>query len=239
VTTEDRLPPGVVRVRAANPSPMTLDGTNSYVVAGWVVDPGPNDPAHLERVRAAAPRIEGIVLTHAHGDHADGAVPLSGQTDVPVLTPHEGEPAGPFEVVATPGHSPDSVCLIRERVCFTGDTVLGYGSVFVAPGDGSLASYLDSLRRLLEHDLEALCPGHGPVVWDPHAKLTEYLDHRLEREHKLVEALDSGARSEDELLDHAWSDVPAQLRPAAAVTLAAHLEKLRDEGRLPADLERG
>jgi glyoxylase-like metal-dependent hydrolase (beta-lactamase superfamily II) len=237
VASEDRLPPGVARVRAANPSAMTLDGTNTYVVAEWVVDPGPNDPTHLDAVQAAAPHIEGIVLTHSHGDHADGAAPLSERTGVPVVRPREGEPAGPFEVMATPGHSPDSVCLIRERVCFTGDTVLGYGSVFVAPGEGSLAAYLDSLRRLLDVDLEALCPGHGPVVWDPRAKLTEYLNHRLERERKLLEALEAGARTEDELLDRAWSDVPRELRPAAAVTLAAHMEKLRDEGRLPADLE--
>jgi glyoxylase-like metal-dependent hydrolase (beta-lactamase superfamily II) len=119
------------------------------------------------------------------------------------------------------------------RVCFTGDTVLGSGSVFIAPGEGSLSAYLDSLRRLRALDLEVLCPGHGPFVWDPAAKLDEYISHRLDRERRLVEALDSGLRGEDELLDAAWSEVPEELRGAAALTLRAHLEKLREEGRLP------
>jgi glyoxylase-like metal-dependent hydrolase (beta-lactamase superfamily II) len=88
----------------------------------------------------------------------------------------------------------------------------------------------------MELDLEVLCPGHGPYVWDPRAKLDEYLSHRLDRERRLLEAIDAGLRNRDELLDSVWSDAPAELRPAAALTLAAHLEKLRDEGRLPPDV---
>jgi glyoxylase-like metal-dependent hydrolase (beta-lactamase superfamily II) len=114
--------------------------------------------------------------------------------------------------------------------------VLGEGSVFISPGEGSLSAYLDSLRRLLTLELEVLCPGHGPYVWDPHPKLEEYLAHRLERERRLLEALEAGLRSRDELLDAAWSDAPPALRPAAALTMEAHLEKLRDEGRLPEGL---
>ena len=227
----DRDPGGVVRVRAANPSALTLDGTNSYVVGTWVVDPGPADPAHVAAARAAAAcGVEGVVLTHGHVDHAEGAE-LYG---VEVHRPGEGERAGPFSAIATPGHSADSVCLVwGAGVCFTGDTVLGSGSVFIAPGEGSLSAYLDSLRRLRALPLEVLCPGHGPYVWDPAAKLDEYISHRLDRERRLVEALEAGLRTEDELLDAAWSDVPPELRGAAALTLAAHLEKLRDEGRLP------
>jgi glyoxylase-like metal-dependent hydrolase (beta-lactamase superfamily II) len=131
------------------------------------------------------------------------------------------------------------VCLLWRGVCFTGDTVLGAGSVFISPGEGSLSAYLDSLRRLRSLDLEAICPGHGPVVWDPAAKLDEYLEHRLDRERKLVAALDAGARTRDELLDRAWDDVEwddaGWLRRAAALTLEAHLEKLREEGRAPPD----
>ena len=220
----------MVRVRADNPSPLTLDGTNTYVVGGWVVDPGPADPGHLEAVRrAASDGIEGVVLTHSHADHAEGAPELR----VPVVLPEDGEEAGPFRAIATPGHSADSVCLLMGAICFTGDTVLGAGSVFIAPGEGSLSAYLDSLRRLRKLDLEVLCPGHGPYVTDPAAKLDEYIAHRLDRERRLVEALESGLRSDDELLDAAWSDVPAHLRGAAALTLAAHLEKLAEDGRLP------
>ena len=225
-------PEGVIRVRADNPSALTLDGTNSYVVGRWVVDPGPAIPSHLKALReAASDGIEGVVLTHSHADHAEGAELL----DAPVTLPSEGESVGPFTALATPGHSADSVCLLFGRVCFTGDTVLGEGSVFIAPGEGSLSAYLDSLRRLRALDLEVLCPGHGPYVWDPAAKLDEYLAHRLERERRLVAALDAGLRTSDELLDAAWSEVPAELRPAARLTLEAHLEKLREEGRLPPD----
>jgi glyoxylase-like metal-dependent hydrolase (beta-lactamase superfamily II) len=232
VPVDDTDPEGVTRVRAANPSPLTLDGTNSYVVERWVVDPGPALPSHVEAVRGAVNgSIEGVALTHSHADHAEAAE-LFG---VPVVLPADGEEVGPFRALGTPGHSADSVCLLFGDVCFTGDTVLGTGSVFIAPGEGSLSAYLESLRRLRELDLSVICPGHGPYVWDPAAKLDEYISHRLDRERRLVDALASGLRSRDELLDAVWSDAPAELRPAAALTLAAHLEKLSEEGRLPSD----
>jgi glyoxylase-like metal-dependent hydrolase (beta-lactamase superfamily II) len=223
-------PGGIHRVRAPNPSALTLDGTNTYVLDGWVVDPGPADEAHLEAVRRVAGEgIEGVVLTHSHADHAEGAARLG----VPVTLPVDGQSVGPFRALATPGHSPESVCLLAGRACFTGDTVLGSGSVFIAPGEGSLSAYLDSLRRLGELDLDVLCPGHGPYVWEPAAKLDEYISHRLERERRLVEALEAGLRTRDELLDRAWSDAPAALRDFAALSLASHLQKLDEEGRLP------
>jgi glyoxylase-like metal-dependent hydrolase (beta-lactamase superfamily II) len=223
-------PRGIVRVRAPNPSALTLDGTNTYVLDGWIVDPGPDHQGHLEAVRSAAgDRIEGVVLTHSHADHAEGAARLG----APVTLPGEGEVVGPFLALATPGHSADSVCLVAGRACFTGDTVLGSGSVFIAPGEGSLSAYLGSLRRLRNLDVDVLCPGHGPYVREPAAKLDEYISHRLERERRLVEALDAGLRDRDELLDFAWADAPAELREFAALSLASHLEKLAEEGRLP------
>jgi glyoxylase-like metal-dependent hydrolase (beta-lactamase superfamily II) len=235
-------PPGVTRVRADNPSPMTLEGTNTYVLAdGWVVDPGPGDDDHLDAVMAAAGgAIEGIVLTHDHLDHSEGAAPLAERAgDVPIVRPADGETVGGLRALATPGHSADHVCLVcDDGVCFTGDTVLGQGSVFIQPGEGSLTAYLDSLRRLRALDLDVICPGHGPYVADPAAKLDEYIAHRLERERMLVEALEAGARTEAELLDRAWPDAPEDLRPAAALTLRAHLEKLEEEGRLPEGVER-
>jgi len=234
----DVAPAGVVRVRANNPSALTLDGTNTYLVGRWVVDPGPLMDEHLDAVLATAgDGIEGIVLTHDHPDHAQAAPELARRAGGATVTlPRGGERVGPFEAIATPGHSADHVALLFGRVAFTGDTVLGAGSVFVAPGEGSLTAYMDSLRRLRELDLETICPGHGPFVNDPDAKLDAYIDHRMERERRILAAIESGAGTRDEVLERAWSDVDLDaapfLREAARLTLDAHLEKLGAEGRL-------
>src|SRR5215211_9030046 len=106
-----QAPDDVICVRAPNPSPLTLDGTNTYVVGGWVVDPGPLLDDHLDSVRAAAGEVEAVVLTHGHADHAEAAEAFG----VSVHRPGEGERAGPFTALATPGHSPDSVCLLMDR----------------------------------------------------------------------------------------------------------------------------
>jgi len=143
----------------------------------------------------------------------------------------DGEAFGPLRAIAVPGHADDHLVFVAGGACFTGDAVLGHGSVFVT---GRLGAYLDALERLRAMDLEVICPGHGPPVWDPAGKLGEYLDHRREREEKLLAALGAGLRDRDQLLDAAWADAPPALRPAAAQTLDAHLEKLREEGRLPA-----
>src|SRR4051812_41166922 len=237
---ETLMPQGVTRVRAPNPSPLTLDGTNTYVVRGWVVDPGPEDHGHLDAVEQAAGGggIEGIVLTHSHADHAEGAQALAARSfGADVVRPTGGERVGPFEVIATPGHSPDHVSLLHGRMLFAGDVVLGAGSVFVGGSEGSMAAYLDSLRRLLELNLDVILPGHGPVIWEPRRKLEDYLEHRLVREQLVLDALGAGAATRDELLDRAWSDVDLDavpyLRMAAGLTLDAHLDKLAAEGRLP------
>ncbi|MBV9212327.1 MAG: MBL fold metallo-hydrolase, partial [Actinobacteria bacterium] len=179
----------------------------------------------------------GIALTHGHHDHSEGAAALAKRAGgVPVVRAAGGEEAGPFCAIATPGHSPDHVALVLGPACFTGDTVLGEGSVFVGGDEGSMSAYLDSLRRLRELDLEVLCPGHGPFVWNPRAKIDEYVEHRLGRERRIVDAVNGGARGEDELLERAWSDTDLSahpmLREAARQTLRAHLAKLREEGRL-------
>jgi glyoxylase-like metal-dependent hydrolase (beta-lactamase superfamily II) len=243
---------GVLRLRADNPGPLTLSGTNSWVIGrdpAYVVDPGPALDEHLDRLLAAVDArggLGGIALTHDHSDHSDGLARLrelrpapvaAGRGDVDVLL-GEGTRFGPFVAVSTPGHAPDHRALIADRVCFTGDAVLGEGSVFVAADPHALTDYLDGLNRLREHDLDVLCPGHGPAVWEARAKLDQYIAHRLERERRLLAALAEGARSTAELLDAAWSDVPAELRPAAAVSLAAPLDKVHDEQRLPADVQR-
>ena len=143
------------------------------------------------------------------------------------------------EALATPGHAVGHFALIADGACFTGDAVLGEGSVFISPSRGAMAGYLRALTRLgLRDDFSVLCPGHGPPVWDPHAKLEEYVDHRIDRENKLIAALGRGRRTVPQLLDAVWSDVPQPLRGLATVTLAAHLDKLADERVLPPGVER-
>jgi glyoxylase-like metal-dependent hydrolase (beta-lactamase superfamily II) len=242
----------ILRLRAENPGPLTLSGTNTWVVSrrpAYVVDPGPLIDSHLERLLDAIDvrdGLGGVVLTHDHLDHVEAVeallerrpAPLAagrGEADVMLA---EGTRFGPFQALSLPGHAPDHFVLICGRACFTGDAVLGEGSVFIAPDRGALAGYLGGLHRLRERDLDVLCPGHGPPIWEPHAKLDQYIDHRLERERLLLAALAEGRRSIAELLDAAWSDVPVELRPLAAVSLRAHLDKLEDERRLPAEVER-
>lgn len=242
----------VARVRADNPGPLTLDGTNTWVVGrdpAFVVDPGPALDEHVAAVAAevaARGGLGGIALTHDHADHAEavgalraraGAAPVAAARGSVDLRLADGDVVGPLTAVAVPGHAPDHLAFVAGPVCFTGDAVLGAGSVFIAPGPGALAGYLEGLRRLRALPLDVLCPGHGPPVLDPAAKLDEYVAHRLDRERRLVEALAAGHRRVDELLDAVWDDAPAELRPAAAITLRAHLDKLRDEGRLPAGVE--
>jgi glyoxylase-like metal-dependent hydrolase (beta-lactamase superfamily II) len=242
----------IVLVRAANPGPFTLTGTNTWIVGRdpcWVVDPGPAIDAHLAALEAevgARGGAAGIVLTHDHADHAEAAPALAQRLGARVAATRapravrisDGDEVGPFTVVATPGHAPDHVVLVAGAVCFTGDAIVGEGSVFIAPDPGALSGYLAALERLRAMDLAALYPGHGPVVEDPNAKIGEYIAHRLERERQVVAALEAGRRRVDELLDEVWSDAPPALRGAAAVTLAAHLDKLEEEGRLPEGVER-
>jgi glyoxylase-like metal-dependent hydrolase (beta-lactamase superfamily II) len=228
----------VARVRADNPGPLTLTGTNTYVVGRdpcWVVDPGPALDQHLDVVAAeAAARggAAGIALTHDHADHVEGLAGLLDRLG-PIAVASSGE-LGPLWALPAPGHSPDSVVWRWERVAFSGDAVLGQGSVFVS---AQLREYLAALERLQAMDLQLLLPGHGEPVHDPAARVGELLAHRRDRERRLLEALAAGARSTDELLDAAWSDAPAALRPVAALSLGAHLEKLAEEGRLPVGID--
>lgn len=233
--------PDVALVRAANPGPFTLSGTNTWIVGRdpcWIVDPGPALPEHVDAIAAEAQRrggAGGIALTHHHADHAEAVGEVEERTGARLADVGPGERAGPLDAVATPGHTHDHLAFVAGRAVLTGDAVLGEGSVFIV---GHLAEYLDALRGLRARDLDVLLPGHGPVVDDPRAKLDEYVAHRLDRERRLVAALEAGARSVDAMLDAAWDDAPPALRLPAAVTLGAHLDKLDAEGRLPPGVER-
>jgi len=245
----------IALVPARNPGPFTLTGTNTWIVGRdpcWIVDPGPALDEHVAAVLAEADLrggIGGIALTHDHGDHADAAPPVleaagAGASVGAARWPGagvrlaDGDVFGPLRVVATPGHATDHLAFVAGDACFTGDAVLAQSSVFVAPDPGALRGYLAALERLRRMDLALLCTGHGPPVTNPSALLERYIAHRADRERRLLEALGDGLRGSDELLDRVWDDAPASLRLAATATLAAHLGKLDEEGRLPADVRR-
>jgi glyoxylase-like metal-dependent hydrolase (beta-lactamase superfamily II) len=244
--------PDVERLTAPNPGPMTLEGTNTYVVGrdpAVVIDPGPDDSGHIEAIKEVTKGRGGIgtvLLTHSHSDHSGGVEALGIE---PALLQDDREIAG-LSAIATPGHAKDHFCFLLPQpradsteksaayACFTGDLILGEGSTIVGPREmgGSLSDYLRSLEKLRELDLTTLYPGHGPEVTDPEAKIAEYIEHRMMRERRLVAALERGERSNSALLAEVWDDVPDQLRGAAAIAMQAHLEKLEDEGRLHTDL---
>jgi glyoxylase-like metal-dependent hydrolase (beta-lactamase superfamily II) len=237
----------IARVRAPNPGPYTLSGTNSWIVGrdpAYLIDPGPAIPEHLEALWdeiESRGGLAAILVSHQHGDHSDAAPALAARTGAPIAAMQSGadivlagsEQIGPLTVFATPGHAADHVAFLLGRVCFSGDAVLGEGSVFIDDYPGSLTAYIAALTRLRELDLELIAPGHGPLIEKPDQKLEEYLELRQRREQMILAAVSDGLLERDELLAHVWGRLPPALDGIARLTLEAHLAKLRDEGRLP------
>jgi glyoxylase-like metal-dependent hydrolase (beta-lactamase superfamily II) len=254
------LEPLVARVLAPNPSGMTLDGTNTYVVGqpgsgqAVLVDPGPDDATHLAAVEdalaARGARCVAVLVTHHHGDHAEAALPWGARFGAPVAAATAAV-AGPqgrvlehgerltlagttIGVVATPGHTRDHLAFrLESGAVLVGDHVLGRGTSVVTHPEGDVVAYLESLRRV--HDLgpSALYCGHGPeLTEDPGAVLDYYLAHRAYREHQLLQALGSGPRTVEELVATVYAEVPRGLWPAAAQSTRATVAKLRAEGHV-------
>lgn len=240
----------VVRVLAGNPGPFTLEGTNTWIVGerpSLVIDPGPDDDAHLSTVAREAGEVAAILVTHGHPDHAPGADALAREVGAPVLTFRPGpgqervrdqqvvEANGVrLQVVHAPGHTADHVVLwaAAQGALFTGDAVLGRGTTVVNPPEGDLAAYLRSLRRMQALGARVLYPGHGPTVFDAAAKLDEYVAHRAMRERQVVEALQAGARGRtaQDLVPEIYGEYPPELFPVAERQVLAHLVKLEREG---------
>jgi glyoxylase-like metal-dependent hydrolase (beta-lactamase superfamily II) len=243
----------VACILAPNPSPMTLDGTNTWLIGALggsiiVVDPGPDDDAHLQAiVDTAQGRVAQIVLTHGHPDHAEGARHLHDMTGAPVraLDPEhvfggEGLGAGDviaageteIHVMATPGHTSDSLSffLPSEGALLTGDTVIGRGTTVVAWPDGHLGDYLASLAALRDRaeatGASAILPGHGPVLADPVSVIDAYLEHRWARLEQVHAAVAAGACTAEEVVDAVYDDIPDAVRWAALLSTRAQLAYL-------------
>ncbi|HJQ03751.1 MAG TPA: MBL fold metallo-hydrolase [Jatrophihabitans sp.] len=237
-------------VLADNPSPMTLDGTNTWLLRddpsrpqAIVVDPGPLDERHLGAVVSAAGSVPMILLTHGHADHSAGAVRLHDLTGAPVLALDPAHRLGAegltegvvvsaagvtLEVWATPGHTADSLCFVLGSSVLTGDTILGRGTTVVAHPDGVLADYLTSLRRLSALSGVTVLPGHGPELPDAGAASLAYLAHREQRLDQVRQVLAvMPAASARDVVERVYADVDRALWPAAELSVQAQLAYLR------------
>ena len=246
-------------VTAPNPGFMTGEGTNQYLIGVkrlTLIDAALGAGPNLERLRheiaEAGASIEQILLTHIHPDHLGGAMELKSEFGarlgmhvsrkgyggvVPDWTYDDGDEipfdGGVLRVVHTPGHESGHCCFFEAARAwlFTGDHVVGQGTVVIAPPDGDMAAYLTSLDRLLALPARLLLGGHGPVIRDPQARIREYIEHRRMRECQVVECLQAGLHTIAQIVAKLYRDVHPALHVVAEKSVHAHLLKLSAEGR--------
>ena len=242
-------------VLAPNPGLLTGPGTNTWIVrstdSAVIIDPGPTIPSHMDAITEAVRGIAvaAVLVTHTHPDHAPAANGIAQRVGAPaigfgagpdfspdhLIADGESVPFGGTEAVciATPGHTPDSVCYRIGDALFAGDHIMGGSTVVVE----DMSDYLNSLHKLGNTGLDVLYPGHGPVIDAPDAVIAEYIEHRLERERQILSALHDGAVSVGSVVSDVYRDVDPSLHPLAAVSVMSHLEKLRREGVVNIDEE--
>ncbi len=258
--TIEQLAPGVRRLIAPNPGMMTGPGTNTYLVGEKtiaVIDPGPQIQSHIAAIQSlAAAEIHWVLVTHTHRDHSPAAWQLAKETGAELLGQrapsgrHQDQTFKPERIledgdslrteeflltaVHTPGHASNHLCYLHgeHRLLFTGDHIINGSTVVIDPPDGNMRHYIESLRRLKSVDVASIAPGHGERIDEPYKVIDWIINHRLERESKVVTALQehSGLTSMA-LVPHVYADVDADRFTWAERSLLAHLQKLADEGR--------
>ncbi|WP_132443431.1 MBL fold metallo-hydrolase [Sulfitobacter indolifex] len=274
----ETLEPGLRRIVAPNPSPMTYRGTNTYLLGQSevaVIDPGPDSPAHLDAILAAlqpGQRISHIIVTHTHLDHSPLARPLAARTGAEVwafgnatagrspvmqglaeaglmgggegvdhefIPDHtladgdvlEGE-SWALEVLHTPGHIGNHLCLAWGDACLTADHIMGWATSLVSPPDGDLTDFMTSCEKLAARQWRVFYPGHGAPVLDPNTRLDWLVAHRRAREASILEALNAGPATAEDLARVIYTETPAALLGAATRNVLAHLVDLTGRGRV-------
>ena len=251
------LSPLVRRITAGNGSVFTGPGTNTYLVGKeevTVIDPGPAMQEHIDVITAAAPNIKQILVTHTHPDHSPGVRLLKEKLDVPAYgmltnsSKNQDQTFSPerilddgevfqeeefsIEVVHTPGHASNHLCFIlkEEKLIFTGDHIMNGSTVVIGPPDGNMKQYIQSLEKLKDYDIEKIAPGHGELLENPHEVADWIINHRLEREKKVFQALQEATKgTPDTLVEKVYDDVDSSLFPIAKASLLAHLIKLEED----------
>ena len=253
-----QITPLVRRITAGNPGMFTGPGTNTYLIGDeevTVIDPGPALHEHIEVIIQASANIKQILLTHTHPDHSPGTRLLQDNIGVPVFalitesskdqditfTPEriliDGEIIAneyySIEVIHTPGHASNHLCYLLkdEKLLFTGDHIMDGSTVVIAPPDGNMQDYIDSLAKLKEYDLNKIAPGHGELIDEPYAIVDWIIKHRFERESKVIDVLKQHNSGDlNTLVKDIYADVDSMLHPVAKWSLESHLIKLMDEG---------
>ena len=251
------LSPLVRRITAGNGSVFTGPGTNTYLVGKeevTVIDPGPAMQEHIDVITAAAPNIKQILVTHTHPDHSPGVRLLKENLDIPAYgmltnsSKNQDQTFSPerilddgevfqeeefsIEVVHTPGHASNHLCFIlkEEKLIFTGDHIMNGSTVVIGPPDGNMKQYIQSLEKLKDYDIEKIAPGHGELLENPHEVADWIINHRLEREKKVFQALQEATKgTPDTLVEKVYDDVDSSLFPIAKASLLAHLIKLEED----------
>jgi glyoxylase-like metal-dependent hydrolase (beta-lactamase superfamily II) len=253
-------PAHIGKFTANNPGIMTLQGTNQYILGkenGVVIDVALSADSNMDGILEQAEamgvkKIDKILLTHIHSDHCGGALALRKRCGAKLGIHRSragylgGEDfqyadndrvsfgAGELQVLHTPGHESGHCCFYEgdEKVLFSGDNILGYGTAVIRPPDGNMTDYLNSLERLLGFSVDLILPGHGPLVAKAEAKIREYIKHRQMREQQVLQALRGGRNTIGDITEAIYVDVSAALKRVAEFSVQAHLEKLKDEGRV-------
>lgn len=260
----DSIAPGVRRLVARNPGFMTGPGTNTYLIGERrciVIDPGPQDEVHVERILSATGgRIDAVIATHTHPDHSPAATALAQASGASVWgrpAPAHGRQDSTFapsrvlsdgeafdvdglrlRTLHTPGHASNHLCFLLEGagLLFTGDHLMQGSTVVISPPDGDMKQYLDSLARLQREPVVRIAPGHGLVIEDAQDEIVRLIAHRLKREARVVERLSAAGRiTIDGLVTGVYDDVDPRLHPLAKASLLAHLLKLEQDGRVERD----